>query len=670
MAFTAKAYLSSLPDGARQQLLTTHVSLGYHPTTQDELLVPDADRYAGTYVLGVQGMGKSGLLEGLIQQDAINGKAIIVIDPHGDLTANCLAALPASRLPHTYVLDMEDADFPFGVNLFSAAGEWKKLGSVAQTQVLDRVTHVMDVLFADVLKQAHLPRYLRAAAITLLSNDGATLYDMQRLFTDDTFRHKLLANVDDWEIQEFWRTEFDELSTAARKQHLGALLSRLQILFLGRPLVRNIIGQRRQTINFRQAIERKEIIFVRLPVKTVAQDAEVIGTVIVAQLHAAIFSFGNLPEAQRQGVSVYIDEFQHFVTRDIAELFTEGRKFGVRLVIAHQTRQQLPNLLQASTMTARTIVCFRPTTEDARELAPVFPDTTATIAPEDIETDICGHWLKHGSPDRYTTVFIEEYLKKLQYHRRGKQIVVNMGWTLRDAPGYALKNLIGEPNPQLVYDPIPYLNNLFRDVMRSHNANQHIPAEAITGFGSVNRDFMLAMQKTNGEYLWPDYPFAPPLVINRGYGPEWTREPENGLEQLLHLVFHLRMALHYYAQHPLGKETHRTAADVAQLLVCLKARSAFVRSGDTVGVIYTHATPGRVMGEELAKRLSTLQDNTRARYCLPREAVEQTFRPAHYQAIPAEEAANDGLQDTVVVKADRERQPEQLARWEEVPDDA
>jgi hypothetical protein len=31
---------------------------------------------------------------------------------------------------------------------------------------------------------------------------------------------------------------------------------------MGRSLVRNIVGQRRTTINFRQAIERREIIFI------------------------------------------------------------------------------------------------------------------------------------------------------------------------------------------------------------------------------------------------------------------------------------------------------------------------------------------------------------------------------------------------------------------------
>src|SRR5205823_6226595 len=123
----------------------------------------------------------------------------------------------------------------------------------------------------------------------------------------------------------------------------------------------------------RKAIERKELIFITLPLKTVPQDARLIGTLLMAQIHAAVFSFGNMPQEQRPGVSLYVDEVQNFATPDFSELFTEGRKFGIRVAVAHQYRKQLPSFLQDSAMTARTKVCFQTTPEDGRELAHLFP---------------------------------------------------------------------------------------------------------------------------------------------------------------------------------------------------------------------------------------------------------------------------------------------------------
>src|SRR5260370_40221675 len=55
---------------------------------------------------------------------------------------------------------------------------------------------------------------------------------------------------------------------------------------MGRSLVRNIVGQRQTTINFRRAIENREVIFIKLPLKTVPQDARLIGTILQSEIHA------------------------------------------------------------------------------------------------------------------------------------------------------------------------------------------------------------------------------------------------------------------------------------------------------------------------------------------------------------------------------------------------
>ena len=152
------------------------------------------------------------------------------------------------------------------------------------------------------------------------------------------------------------------------------LVGRLNRLFMGRSLITNIVGQRQTTINFRRAIDNREVLLINLPVKRIPEDARLVGTILVSLIHAAIFSFADVPQEKRPGLSFYLDEFQHFATNDIEELFTEGRKFGVRLTIAHQFRDKLPDFLQAATMTARTKVVFQTTPDDAREMAQLVPN--------------------------------------------------------------------------------------------------------------------------------------------------------------------------------------------------------------------------------------------------------------------------------------------------------
>lgn len=165
MPFLSRPYLASLDAGKKHSLNF----IGYHPETLDELHIPHVDRYSGTYVLGVQGSGKSGLLQNMIARDMDAGNAVIVIDPHGDLTLACLNHVPPERIPHTYLLDMEDESWPFGCNIFTTG---KLTSSLKQTQAVERLMHIFEVLWPDVLSQQNLPRYVRAAALTFLDNPG------------------------------------------------------------------------------------------------------------------------------------------------------------------------------------------------------------------------------------------------------------------------------------------------------------------------------------------------------------------------------------------------------------------------------------------------------------------------------------------------------------------
>lgn len=118
MPFYARDAVNRLPDNDRNRLLRTTLPVGRSASNGDEFLVPLGDRYAGTYVIGIQGSGKSSLLENQIEHDIICGNAVVVIDPHGDLADHTLAAPPDAALPRTYILDMTDEEYPFGVNIF------------------------------------------------------------------------------------------------------------------------------------------------------------------------------------------------------------------------------------------------------------------------------------------------------------------------------------------------------------------------------------------------------------------------------------------------------------------------------------------------------------------------------------------------------------------------
>jgi len=390
------------------------------PATGRYVTVKDKERQSGMYILGVQGVGKSSFFENTIYQDSRKGSAIIVIDPHGDLNHKVIAQMPEERLKDTYLLSLEDTAYPFGLNLF---GIGEKATDIEQAQALDRILHVFEKCFPETSRML-LEKYLGNIAPVFFAHasTGYAMTDIPKFLRDDAFRAKLLRNVRLF-IRQFWEDEYMSMSPSVQRNETASLATRLN-RFLRSPIVGNIIGQSRTTIDFRKAIENREIILINLPVKTLKEDASLIGTMLVAQIHAAIFSFADTKPEARPGFSLFVDEFQHFATSDFAEMFTEGRKFGSRVAVAHQFRAQLPDYLSSATLTARTIITFQTTQEDAPKLAPLYPQE-AMLRIKDIDPAPADYLLKragHDNPE--VDAFIRTYLLPLQSMRKGNHIEV------------------------------------------------------------------------------------------------------------------------------------------------------------------------------------------------------------------------------------------------------
>lgn len=180
MTFVSSAYLNK-----HRLFHISHTLFGYHPETQDQLYIPNNDLYAGTYITGVQGSGKSRLLQNRITADIGAEQAVIVFDAHGDLVQNCIGQVPDYLLRRAFLLDVEDEAHPFGVNIFSSG---RLNNSVDTTRAVSRIMHIFEVLWPEVTTQQNLPRYLLAAALTLLANPGTTLLDMYTLLQEQPYR--------------------------------------------------------------------------------------------------------------------------------------------------------------------------------------------------------------------------------------------------------------------------------------------------------------------------------------------------------------------------------------------------------------------------------------------------------------------------------------------------
>lgn len=558
--------------------------------------VDDKERQAGCYLLGVQGVGKSSLLEGMIYADICKGHSVIVLDPHGDLIDHALAQMPDSRLRDVSLLSLEDTAFPFGLNLFSVK---TGAGDIEQSQALDRVMHVFEKCFPETSRML-LEKYLGNVTPVFFANagEGYGMTDIPNFLSNEEFREQLVGRARLF-IKQFWLQDYGAMSPSVRRSETGSLATRLN-RFMRSPIVGNIIGQATTTIDFRKAIENKEIIFVKLPVKTLKDDATLIGTMLVAQIHAAIFSFADMKLEDRPGFSLYVDEFQHFCSSDFAEMFTEGRKFGARVTVAHQFRGQLPDYLSSASMTARTKITFQTTQEDAPKMALVYlaQDRAGDIA---IDPDPVGELEQYASDHpQFDEVgkFVNMHLRPMQTIRRGKRVET-------EPDGYKFD--------RWVEDPEPYLNDLLYRVQQQKEYTLPIPYEVVQGFAA--RRFWKAWKKKESTAL---------LSANMQFPTDLMGSPPHTeLGLLYHFLYTLRRVMVYLTLDPIGKTQGLSTSQVAQEIINLPRRHALVKIGGAVSEIMTFDTPRAVPASVLDRRRYLVVGQTRQKYCRPAADVER-----------------------------------------------
>ncbi len=332
---------------------------------------PD-DRRRHMYVVGKTGMGKSTLLENMIVQDVRRGEGLAVIDPHGDLVEKVLRFIPARRVNDVVYVNPADLEFPVAFNVLESADPRR------HHLVASGLIAVFKKIWSD-FWGPRLEYILRSTILALLAYGRATLLGVPRMYVDREFRAKVVARVTDPVVGTFWTEEFERYAQQFRNEAVAPIQNKIG-QFLAAPLIRNIIGQVRSTIDLRQVMDRGRILLLNLAKGRIGEDnAALLGAMMVTKLQLAAMSRIDQPESERRDFHLYVDEFQDFATESFAGILSEARKYRLCLVIAHQYVGQLEDAVREAVFgNVGTIVSFRVGAEDAEtlgeEFAPVFTE--------------------------------------------------------------------------------------------------------------------------------------------------------------------------------------------------------------------------------------------------------------------------------------------------------
>lgn len=325
-----------------------------------------SDRRRHLYCVGKSGSGKSKFLELLIESDLKHGQGLAVLDPHGDLVDNVLRMLPESRLKDVVIFDPSDIDFPVSFN---------PLANVKPEQKM-RVTIGFIEVFKKLFGVGWTPRLehvLRYTVLALLDTPGASLVSIQQMLTDKNFRQSVVKNIKDDVVKNFWTQEFAAWSQKFDAEAITPLLNKVG-QFIATNQVRNLVGQRENTLDFRRFMDEGKIVLMKVSKGMLGEEnAQLLGAMLVTRIYQAAMSRADMAEEDRRDFYFYVDEFQNFATDTFDEILSEARKYRLNLTLAHQFLGQLPDNIRTTVFgNVGSMVSFRVGGEDAKILAEEF----------------------------------------------------------------------------------------------------------------------------------------------------------------------------------------------------------------------------------------------------------------------------------------------------------
>lgn len=319
-----------------------------------------------TYIVGSTGVGKTTLILNMALQDIYSHAGLAVFDPHGDLVEReILPRIPEERWDDVIWFDPADDEYPIGLNVLYAKTEQER-------EILtDDVVSIFRRLSPNWGQR--LDAIISNAVLSILANPkGGTLLELRRFLIDDNFREEWLNEIKNPDILDFWEYEFPLFPKSA----LGPVLTRLNA-FRRRRRIQNIVCQKESKINFREIMDEGKIFLCKLAHGAIGREnAYLLGSLICSRLQQQVMTRQELEEGKRKDFYLYIDEFQHFVTKSMETILSEARKYRMGLILAHQGLQQIlgydRTVFESLISNPLTRICFRLGDDDARRLEKGF----------------------------------------------------------------------------------------------------------------------------------------------------------------------------------------------------------------------------------------------------------------------------------------------------------
>lgn len=324
--------------------------IGQTPSGEPVSLDPKLRQSTHMHVIGSSGRGKSKFLEMLIRKDIEAGHGICLIDWHGTLYKDVLqycahlgVGLPRLGIDDyrsPILLDPSRPDFITGFNPFMNPG------ADISTQVTRRIKATIRPWGVSNTNDMPTFEFVARLLYTFMAETGQTLANAANLLDPEqkALRAYAIQTAGDSYTKEHWRRLQQIKSMKDWEDKVLSTENRLA-RFIGSKAIKRFMGLTHNNLDLMEVMDTGKILLVNLGASDFLDEE-------AARVFASLFLYEFMHTAMRRAnrsqtgekpkhFILYLDEFQEYITDDIASMLEQVRKGGLHMVLAHQHLAQL-----------------------------------------------------------------------------------------------------------------------------------------------------------------------------------------------------------------------------------------------------------------------------------------------------------------------------------------
>lgn len=329
--------------------------------------IKDSDRSQHLFVIGKAGVGKSNLLRNMIIQDILNNQGVCFIDFQGDSVEELLNFIPKHRINDVVYFNATDYKQPIAYNFLYG------LNNKHHHLVASALIECLKNMWSDVWT-TQMEYILFNSFMALFELPNATLLSVNKILNNKSYRDKVIKNVKNPLISNFWHNEYPSYSESYKSQGGVSIQDKFEQL-ISHSAIYNIIGQVKSRFRLEEIMKKKKILLVNLAEDKIGKEAALfLGSLLIINMHTAIIDRNNIIPEKRTPFYLYIDEFQNFINPAFISVLIKSRKYGLCLILVNQylVKQLHKETISIIFDNIGTIICFRITAQDAAYLEKEF----------------------------------------------------------------------------------------------------------------------------------------------------------------------------------------------------------------------------------------------------------------------------------------------------------